>query len=389
MQKILLAFFIILAVLGIGFGSGFYYGKSLAPAIPPEDLDFSLFWEAWHAIEKNYVDPERIDRQQMIYGAIRGMLDSLEDPHTFFMEPDEFKAFEKGAEGRFEGVGMEIGIRDNQLTVIAPLEGTPADRAGLRAGDKIIKIEDKDTQDMSVDMAVLLIRGPKGTEVILTVLREGWSEPKEFTVIRETIDIPSLKWELLEGNIAYIKLYGFTRVAAYDFNVAAAEIMASPAEKIILDLRNNTGGYLDVAQQIAGWFLKKGEIVAFAETISGEIETTYKAEGASKLLPYPAIVLVNQGSASASEILAGALRDNRGIKLVGETTFGKGSIQELKELTEGGVKITTARWLTPAGNLIDEAGLEPDVAVELTDKDIEEDKDPQLDKALEILREII
>jgi len=388
MKKISLAIFVILVVFATGLGTGFFYGRSQVPPSPPQDLDFSLFWEAWQSLEEYYVDPDKLDYQQMIYGAIKGMTESLDDPHTVFMEPEDLKIFEEDTAGEFQGVGMEIGIRDDQLTVIAPLEGTPAEKSGLKPGDKIIKIDDRETQDMVVEIAVKLIRGPKGSKVVLTVMRAGWAEPKEFTITREIISVPSLKLEMLEGNIAYIKLYDFTRVASSEFKEAAADILASPSEKIILDLRNNTGGFLDVAQDVAGWFLEKGDIVTTEQISSGKTGTVYRANGPGKLLPYPTVILVNQGSASASEILAGALRDNRGIKLVGEQTFGKGSIQKVEELTEGGLKITIARWLTPQGYLIDNIGLEPDIAVELTDEDIEADRDPQLDKAIEVLKEM-
>jgi len=378
------------SVLGSIFGEGnlIFGEEEFQPIVgAPEGVDFSLFWEAWHVLEENFVEPEKIDYQKMIYGAISGMIGSLEDPHTVFMTPEDLKIFQEDVAGEFQGVGMEIGIRDDQLTVIAPLEGTPAEKAGLRAGDKIIKIDDKETRELPLDIAVKYIRGPKGTEVTLTIFREGWSEPKEFIIIRDVIEVPSLKRELLEGNIAYIKLYHFTQTARSDFNTAALEILNSPAEKIILDLRNNGGGFLEVARDIAGWFLKKGEVVTTEDTGSEE-EKVYIAEGPSRLLPYPTVVLINEGSASASEILAGALRDNRGIKLIGQDSFGKGSIQELHELTKGGVKITIARWLTPEGELIADRGLEPDIKVEMTEEDYEQEKDPQLDKAIEVTKEM-
>lgn len=378
-----------LSVLDSVFGEGnliFGEERSQSTVGPPEGLDFSLFWEAWYALEENFVDSGRIDYQKMIYGAISGMTESLGDTYTVFMTPEDLKIFEEDVAGEFEGVGMEIGIRKDQLTVIAPLEGTPAEKAGLRAGDKIIKIDDKETRELPPDIAVKYIRGPKGTEVTLTIFREGWSEPKEFIIIRDVIEVPSLKWELVEGNIAYIKLYHFTQAARSDFNTAALEILNSPAKKIILDLRNNGGGFLQVAQDIAGWFLKEGDVVTIEDAGSEEEQKFYRTEGPSRLLSYPIVVLINEGSASASEILAGALRDNRGIKLIGEDSFGKGSIQELEELSKGGLKITIARWLTPKGELIADRGLEPDIKVEMTDEDYEQERDPQLDKAIEVIK---
>ena len=397
MKKITIFFLVIL--ISAAFGAGFYFGKSPIPVAPPEGIintdmgkpegtDFSLFWEAWKKLEEKFVDPEKIDYQKMIYGAISGMVSSLEDPYTVFMPPRETKIFKEDVSGEFQGVGMEIGIRNNQLTVIAPLKGTPADRAGLRAGDKIMKVDDTDTQGISVDEAVKLIRGPKGTEVVLTIRREGWSEPREFKIIRAVIEIPSVEWEILPENIAYIKLYHFSETARLAFQRTGIEILNSPCQKIILDLRNNPGGYLEVAQDIGGWFLQKGEIVTIEDFRGEKEDKEYKAKGNGKFLSYPLVVLIDQGSASGSEILAGALRDNRGIKLIGQTTFGKGSVQELEELSQGSLKITVARWLTPNGNLITEKGLTPDIEIEMTEEDLNEGRDPQLNKAIEILNEL-
>lgn len=394
--------FLIIFLLGFIlfiFGAGFYYGKSQVPATPPQGIinadlgqpagtDFSLFWQAWRVLEEKFVDPAKIDYKKMLFGAISGMTNALDDPYTVYMKPADSKIFKEDVSGEFQGVGMEIGMRNNQLTVIAPLAGTPAERAGLRAGDKIIKIDGVLTQSMAVDEAVKIIRGQKGTQVLLTIFREGWQDTKDFKIIREAIEIPSLKWQMKDDNIAYIQIYHFSEAARLTFSKAALDILNSPAKKIVLDLRNNPGGYLEIAQDIAGWFLAKEQIVTI-EDFGGKKESEqYKAPGPSLLLPYPTVVLINKGSASASEILAGALRDNRGIKLIGEKSFGKGSVQELKDLPEGSLKVTIARWLTPKGNLIAEVGLEPDIAVEMTEKDLDEEKDPQLDKAIEILKEM-
>ena len=377
---------LILIFLLISFGVGFYFGEQQCEICPPEEVDFSLFWEAWHVLEERFVDPEKIDYQKMIYGAISGMVQSLKDPYTIFMTPQETKLFKEEMIGEFEGVGMKIGIRDGELTIIAPLEGTPAQRAGLRAGDKIIKIDDVDARNLTLKEAVRLIRGPKGTEVILTIWREDWVRPREFRIIRDIIEIPSLRWEIKNDNIAYIKLYNFTEKTPSEFDKMAVEILNSPAQKIILDLRNNPGGYLEVAQHVAGWFLERGQVVVIEER--GEERKEYKAKGNAKLLPYPLVVLINQGSASGSEILAGALRDNRGILLIGERTFGKGSIQELVKINRSSLKITIARWLTPHGQLIDGVGLEPDIKIEMTEEDYKMGRDPQLDKAIEVIKEM-
>jgi len=389
-KKNLLLLSLIFAIL-ISFGLGFYFGKGqvVCPVCPPENLDFSLFWETWSKLQEKYVDKEKFNTQEMIYGAISGMVKSLNDPYTVFLKPEDSKRFIEDVKGTFEGVGMEIGIRKGQLQVIAPLEGTPAQKAGLRPGDKIMKIDDKSTVDMTTDEAVNLIRGPKGTEVTLNIYREEWKEPKDIKVVRGVIEVPSLKWELKEDNIAYIKLYQFSEKASFDFRKAAIEILDSKAERIILDLRGNPGGYLEIAQDIAGWFLSRGEVVVIEDFGKNKEQNFYKAEGNEKLLSYPVVILINQGSASASEILAGALRDNRNIKLIGEKSFGKGSVQELEKLKEGSsLKITIAKWLTPKGESITDKGLEPDIKVEMTDEDYEQNKDPQLDKAIEIIKEM-
>jgi len=387
---LVLLFFVIIAFSGV---FGFYFGKSQCQICPPEEIDLSLFWETWNKLEEKFVSPEKLDVQKMIYGAISGMVKSLEDPYTTFLNPEDAKKFLEDVTGQFEGVGMEIGIRKGQLQVIAPLEGTPAQRAELRPGDKIIKINDTLTGDITIDEAVNLIRGPKGTEVTLTIFREEWQNTKEIKVIRAVIEVPSLEWELKETSkgekIAYLKLYQFSEKASSDFAKAAIEILNSPAEKIILDLRSNPGGYLGVAQDISGWFLERGQTVAIEDFGLETEQKIYKTNGNARLLQYPIVILINQGSASASEILAAALRDNRGIKLIGEKSFGKGSVQELEILREGSsLKITVARWLTPSGEFITDKGLEPDIKVEMTEEDYEQDRDPQLDKAIEIIKNL-
>jgi carboxyl-terminal processing protease len=356
----------------------------------PGDLDFSLFWEAWQQIEKSFVNKDKIDVKKMISGAISGMVESLGDPYTVFLPPDESKRFKEEVKGVFGGVGMEIGIKDGQLQVVSPLEGTPAKRAGLRAGDKILEVNGTSTAGMSIEVAVNIIRGPRGTNVNLKISREGWNSPKDFNLIRDTIEIPSLKLEFkdLPGGeqAAYLALYQFSEKANYDFNAAAVNILNSPAKKIILDLRNNPGGYLEVAQAIAGWFLQKGQAVAIEDFGGGKEKINYDSNGPSLLADYPLVVLINQGSASAAEILAGALRDNRNILLIGEKSFGKGSVQELFDLSGGSsLKITVAKWLTPSGTLLTEVGLEPDVMVEMAEKDYEQSKDLQLERAIDIL----
>ncbi len=379
----------------IAFSLGFNYGdilgqeKGKALVSPSGELNLALFWETYHTLKENYVDPEKLDSKKIIYGAISGMVNSLGDPYTIFLNPDDAEIFEENIKGEFQGVGMEISMKNGQLIVIAPLDGTPAQKAGIRSGDKIIKINDLIASDLSIDQAVKHIRGPKGTEVSLTIFREEWNETKEIKIIRDVITVPSISWELKENNIAYIKIHHFTGNADTHFRKAAWEILDSPAEKIVLDLRNNPGGFLNVAQEISGWFLKTGDIVVIEDFRDDNMEPKeYGAPGPARFSSYPIVILINEGSASASEILAGALRDNRGIKLIGTKSFGKGTVQEVKTLTEGSLKVTIANWLTPSGKLITNEGLEPDINIEISLEDFEQERDPQLDKAIEILNNL-
>lgn len=388
---------LLILIVVASFILGFFIGQTTVPSVQkiktvinpdqgkPATIDFSLFWDTWHLIEEKHVSRQELDTQSMLYGAIAGMVKGIEDPYTVFMDPNESQKFLEGMSGEFEGIGAEIGIRDDVLTVIAPLEGTPAKQAGLKSGDKILKIDKTLTVDLSVDEAVMLIRGPKGTDVVLTISRNGLDQTKEIKITRGTIKIPVLKL-VYHDEIAQIKLYEFTQNSALEFAKAAQEILLKDSQGIILDLRNNPGGYLDLAVDIAGWFLPQGQVVAI-EDFGNDKSSKYYSPGPTSFIDMPVVVLINQGSASASEILAGALRDNREIKLVGEKSFGKGSVQELDSLSGGSsLKLTIARWLTPAGRSIQDAGLEPDYVVEITEEDIKANHDPQLNKALELLR---
>jgi carboxyl-terminal processing protease len=388
-KKRIIVFFSSVIVIFAVFGLGFWTGKSsvVCEVCQPQDINFSLFWEAYQELRAKYVDPAKFDVQKIIYGAVSGMVKSLGDPYTVFFPPDDSKRFLEDVRGTFEGLGMEVGVKNGQLQVVSPLEGTPAQKAGFRPGDKILAINGTSTATLSLEEAVNLMRGPKGTSVTLTIFRDEWNNSKEITVVRDVISIPSLEWKLMDDNIAYVHLYHFSENASPDFQKAALEILNSPAQRIILDLRNNPGGYLEVAQEIAGWFLERGESVVIEDFGNGKEKSEYKADGNAALERYPLVVLINEGSASGAEILAGALRDDRNIKLIGDKSFGKGSVQEMDALTDGSsLKITIARWLTPSGKTITDVGLEPDVKVEMTDKDYQENKDPQLDKAVEIVK---
>jgi len=390
-----------LIVLGTVFGSGLFIGKKTASTTPatnriffnqelgkPEAIDFGLFWDVLAKIEEEYVDSSKIDYQKMLYGAISGMVNSLGDDYTVFMPPEKAESFLKSVSGNdsFEGVGMELGIKDKVLTVVAPIEGTPAYKAGIKSGDKILKIDDKTTEGMTTEEAVSLIRGPKGTDVNLTIIRKNADSPIEVKLTRDVIEVPVIRWEMLEGNIAYIKIYQFTANLPAKFEDTVSQILNNNAKKIIIDLRNNPGGYLETAVDVASWFLPKDSVVVREEFKTGE-KNEYKSEGYKTLQKFETVVLVNGGSASASEILAGALRDIRGIKLVGEKTFGKGSVQTMESFSDdSSLKITVAKWLTPSGVSIADEGLKPDVEVVPSEEDTNAGKDPQLDKAIELLK---
>lgn len=363
----------------------------------PENVDFSLFWKVYNDLNTKYVDNGKVDSQKILYGAISGLVNSVGDPYTVFFEPVTSKKFQEEISGSFGGVGIEIGKRNNILTVIAPIKDTPAFNAGIKTGDKILKIDGKSTADFAIEEAVNLIRGKKGTKVILTI-QTGTDTARDIELIRDAIKVPTIEWKLIEQNgkkIAYMQIYSFNQTVDSEFKKASEEILKSNANRLIIDLRNNPGGLLDSAINLAGWFLDKNQVIV-SEVFGDGIKNEFRSDGNSLLKKYPTIILMNGGSASASEILAGALHDNRNIKIVGEKSFGKGSVQELQNYSDGSsLKVTIAKWLTPAGISISEKGIEADVEIEIKEEDFKEEdkieigtpgKDPQLDKAIEILK---
>lgn len=396
---------VVLAIIA-AFGIGFTYGaieKLPRPIVgiinqefgKPKEFDFSIFWDTWNKLREKYVDQGKLKDSDLLYGAISGMVKGAGDPYTTFFPPVETKSFKQDVSGSFGGIGAEIGKKNGFLVIISPLEDTPAKKAGLIAGDKILKIDNKITDDLTVEQAVTKIRGETGTKVSLTILRgnEG-AKTKDIVIERAVIKVPITKLESLDDNkIAHLSFYSFTATAPFEFQKAAAKIVSTSSYRgIILDLRNNPGGFLEVAVDIAGWFLDNGNLVAFEQFGKAEENkiTEFRANGLGALKNYPVVILVNQGTASAAEILAGALKDNRGIKLVGEKTFGKGSVQELINLKDGSsLKVTVAKWLTPKKISISDSGLEPDYRVSLKDEDTLNNKDSQLQKAVEVLNNII
>ncbi|MEK7542952.1 MAG: S41 family peptidase [Patescibacteria group bacterium] len=398
---------VLLVVVIVGYGAftkGVEYGAQ-NKAIKITDSrqllneDFNIFWEAVDLVKENYINIKDVKDKELLEGAISGMVNALKDPYTAFFNKSDAKKFEEDLTGSFGGIGARIDVRDNQIVVMAPLKGTPAERMGIKAGDKILKIDDALTTNMSVDDAVKIIRGKPGTEVSLLIFREGLEEPKTIKITREIIVVPTLDWKMIDlasstdsnGNpiknqIAFIQLYNFNANAYSLLSQASYEIGMENPKAVILDLRNNPGGYLDVAVAIAGWFLKPGETVV-QENVRGKEPEILKANGNGFFADKPMVLIVNGGSASASEILAGALRDDRNVKLVGEKTFGKGSVQEIRELSNGAtIKVSIAEWVTPKGVKIQKKGLEPDFKIKITDADIEKNRDPQLDKANSVIK---
>jgi len=355
----------------------------------PDDVtaDFSLFWEVWEKLRAEHIRGGEVDEKELLYGAIGGLTDALGDPNTVFFAPEESKKFNEDIRGNFSGIGAEIGIRDGRLVVISPLKNTPAEQAGLQPGDHILQIDGVPTDGMAVEEAVTLIRGDFGTTVTLTIIREGVESSLNVEITRANITIPTVEWELLQGNIIHLQMFSFNTNTALAFQQAMVSALLAGGDGLILDLRGNPGGFLDVSVRIAGFFLERGQVVVTEKFTSGD-EVILRARGNEALSNFPTVILINEGSASASEILAGALRVHKGVKIIGEKSFGKGTVQELQDLRYGStLKITIANWLLPNGDLIEGNGLTPDITVELTIEDIEAERDPQLDRAIEVLKE--
>lgn len=372
---------------------------------PPASVsvDFSLFWDVWQRLTRSYIDRATMDPQKMVWGAISGMVGALGDPYTTYLPPKDNKDFKENLGGAFEGIGAQLGMKDNRVIVIAPLKGMPAERAGIRAGDYIMKVDDEDTTGWSVTETVNKIRGPKGTTVKLTILHENNGKPADISIVRNTITVPSVEWwvkpvsQITEisgvsstknlpqnGTIAYIRLSQFGDNTNADWEKAVGEVLAAggTVQGLILDMRNNPGGYLEGAVWIASEFVKSGTVVSQVNSDGTRVDYSVNRRG--QLLSIPMVVLINKGSASAAEIVSGALRDYKRATLVGETSFGKGSVQTPEDLPDGSsVHITTGRWLLPNGDSITKKGITPDIVV-ATDATTAS-ADAQLEKAVELL----
>lgn len=417
------SFVVLLALLLLAGGVGYQLGeRNVSLGISPDkrvilntasptgtSVDFALFWDVWSKLTHYYVDPKMIDVQKMVYGAVSGMVSAVGDPYTSFFPPKENKQFKEDLGGAFEGIGAQLGLKEGRVIIVSPLKGTPAEAAGLKPNDIILKVDDADTAGWTVEEAVNKIRGPKGTNVKLTVLSIASSSgPRDVSITRNTITVPSVTWwvkspsEVTEissateaakirssaKRVAYIQItrFGDNTNADWDKavdNVLAADKNGTPIAGLVLDLRNNPGGYLEGAVYIGSEFIKNGTIVS--QVNSDKSRQDYTPEKRGRLYSMPVVVLVNKGSASAAEIVSGALRDARHAKLIGETTFGKGTVQTPFDLSGGSsVHITTGKWLLPSGNSISQKGLTPDISIALADT-AGASEDAQLARAIEVL----
>lgn len=394
--------YIVVSILLVAviFGMGIYIGYSRRPAIEKiasvvnktptfeTTADFDAFWKAWNILKEKSIYSDKVTDQDRVWGAIRGLASATGDAYTTFFNPEENKLFRDEIKGSFSGIGAEVGVKDNILTIIAPLKDTPAWKAGIKKGDKILKIDKTMTSDLSIDTAISLMRGEKGTPVVLTILRLGENETREITIVRDIIEVPTIETEILPDGIFLIKFYSFSENSDNLFAKALNDFIKSGQHKLIVDLRGNPGGYLDVAVNIGSWFIDEGKVIVSEDFGSNRKAQSYRSHGPRVFTDkLQFVVLIDGGSASASEILAGALKEHKIATLVGEKTFGKGSVQELIDITpETSLKVTVAKWLTPNGVSISTSGLEPDVKVSITAKDFEAKRDPQMDKAVEILK---
>lgn len=349
-----------------------------------DSVDFNQFWSVWDKVKSKYVK-QPVKDTDLFYGALQGLVAGLGDPYSVYFSPKPATDFMKSLSGKFSGIGAEIGIKNNQLVVVAPLPGTPAAKAGLRPGDKILAIDKKVTIGMDVNTAVENIRGSATSSVTLTIMRSGWGKPSDVVIHRANINVPAVLTAVKPGNIAYLRVMQFNDDTMPQFSKAIDALRAQKAKGLILDLRNNPGGYLDVAVAMASEWFSEGVVVS--EKFSGGKENTHETIGRHRLQGLKTVVLVNGGSASASEIVAGALQDHKVATLLGEKTFGKGSVQDFESLPDGSaLKITVAEWYTPNGNNINEKGITPNVLLKENFEKEKVGEDVMIDKALVLLR---
>lgn len=407
-KKQILSLVVVIALLGVSFSLGMKAGqkgykfsgkdfKIVDQDKAPQNVSYSILWKAIDLINQKYID-KPVDQNKILYGAISGAVAAVGDPYTTFFDPAQLKDFNSELGGSFDGIGADVGMKNGSTVIIAPLDESPAMRAGLLAGDIILKVDGADTQGLTLEQVVNKIRGPKGTHVKLSIYREKTSKQMDFDIVRETISVKSVKFETKDVNGKKLELISVERFGddtSELFKQAANDAVNKKVDGIVLDLRDDPGGYLDTAVELASYWVEPGQVVVSEartnDTTHNIDKNDYKARGNNILGKIPTIVLINAGSASAAEILSGALHDHGLAKLVGVKSFGKGSVQELVDLPSNngeqiGMKITVAKWLTPNGVNINHNGLDPDVKVDRTPEQIEAKQDPQLDKAFELLK---
>ncbi len=350
-----------------------------------DDVDLDLFWTVWDQLDEYYYDEEKLDYDSMIHGSIKGLVNSLEDPYTVFMTPEESEEFSSSLEGTLEGIGAELTVDGHSLVIVSPLRDSPAEKAGLLPGDIIFLIEGEPASEMTLFDAIMSIRGEKGTTVTLTIVRNGLNDTFDVSIVRDKIDIESVTVEELEGDITYISVNQFNDKTNEEFGRAISEMILDEPNGIIVDLRYNGGGYLDIAIELLSYLLpsETEAVIVKQRGMDGNVMMT---NGNPKILDVPLVVLINEGSASASEILAGAIQDHERGVVMGTQSFGKGSVQEVDSFSDGSsIRMTIAKWYTPDDRSIDEVGLVPDIVVEISDEDIENEFDSQKEAAREYL----
>jgi len=363
--------------------------SSLMSAGSESKADLSVFWKVWEMVDELYVDQTALDRQQMVYGSIKGMVASLKDPYTVYMTPDETKEFDQSLNGQLEGIGAELTVREGNLIIVSPLKNSPAEKAKLQPGDIVYKIDGKMTSDMTLFDAIMKIRGEKGTTVILTIVRENEKEPFEVPIARDTVNVESVSMEDKKDGIYLVSINQFNDTTKPEFDDKVKELLLLEPKGIVMDLRYNGGGYLDISVDIVSEFMKGVEDVVTIKRREESDKETLRTSGLARLADVPLVVLINEGSASASEIVAGAIQDHKRGILMGEQSFGKGSVQEVDKLPDGSsLRVTIAKWYTPLDKNIDEVGIKPDIEVLISDEDAGKDIDPQLDAAVKYLKEL-
>lgn len=414
-RQIIITFFLIVIAFYSGNISAFYQYRSIKAQKetlrqntqpkeekkPEEEPPFSFweeanksedqlktFWKVWDIVDEDFFDKDKTDDENRIYGATKGMVSALGDPYTVYMTPKETKEFEQSLDGKLEGIGAELTVENGNLVVITPIKGSPAEKAGLKPGDIVYKIDENITSDLTLFDAIMKIRGPKGTKVKLTLIRKKAPEPIEVSIIRDSINIPSTELAFKE-DIAVITVNQFNDSTTTEMNKIIGEILIKKPKGIIIDLRNNGGGYLDTSVTFLSEFIEGKKTAVIIKQRDESKNEVLKTSGKARLKNFPLVVLINEGSASASEIVAGAIQDYKSGLLIGEKSHGKGSIQQIDDLEDGSsLRITIAKWFTPLDRSIDKAGILPDRVVKITDEDIKDKKDPQMDEAVNYLEEL-